>query len=299
MNETLNWRDLQLFLSVAQASGLAGAVKTTGLSAPTLGRHMTALESATSSQLFVRHKNGYTLTEDGKQLLAYAEKMQHASSDIDRWLEKQDPQPTVKLTAGAWTSRFIAQNLSSLPQDTSYRIVPDNNFFDLRKREAHLAIRNRRPTQQGLAAKKLGTVAFALYGARGTAKFTDLSKPIQQVLETTPCVTFEPNGAVTASSEWLKNRMGRSPAISFSSPLLVLEATLGGAGICILPCFAGDANSELVRCSEAIPELEHVQWLVSHDEDRHLKHVRQTAKALHKLFTTNKSMFSGETPTGP
>jgi len=46
MNETkLNWDDLRLFVAVARAGGLASAEKTTGKSAPTLGRRMLALEA--------------------------------------------------------------------------------------------------------------------------------------------------------------------------------------------------------------------------------------------------------------
>ncbi|MEM9813747.1 MAG: LysR family transcriptional regulator, partial [Pseudomonadota bacterium] len=41
-----NWDDLHVFFHVAEAGGLSGAAKRTGLSAPTLGRRMVALEQA-------------------------------------------------------------------------------------------------------------------------------------------------------------------------------------------------------------------------------------------------------------
>ncbi|MBO6505932.1 MAG: LysR family transcriptional regulator [Kordiimonadaceae bacterium] len=298
MNETLNWHDLQLFVAVAIAGGLAGATKTTGLSAPTLGRRMTALEHAAGGQLFFRHKNGYRLTELGAELLDHATKMQDAAAGVERWRSKKDPTPVVKLTAGAWTSRFVAQNAMLLPSGTNYRIVPDSHFFDLRRREAHLAIRNRRPTQQGLAARKLGSVAFALYGAK---ELTESGPPTSaaDLLNTIPCLSFEPSGAATASAAWLKEKTDRLAAMSFSSPTLVLEAAIAGAGLCVLPCFVGDLEARLQRYSEPIPELEHVQWLVSHDEDRHLAHVKQTAKALHSMFSERRALFAGEEPTAP
>lgn len=298
MNETLNWHDLQLFVAVANASGLAGATKTTGLSAPTLGRRMTTLEQAAGGQLFVRHKNGYRLTELGAELLDHATKMQEAASGVERWRAKKDPTPVVKLTAGAWTSRFVAQNAMSLPPGTNYRIVPDNHFFDLRRREAHLAIRNRRPTQQGLAARKLGSVAFALFGAKNLIE-SDAPTSVTDLLNTIPCLAFEPSGAATASSTWLKEKTDRPAAMSFSNSILVLDAAIAGAGLCVLPCFVGDLEDRLRRYSAPIQDLEHIQWLVSHDEDRHLAHVKQTAKAVHSMFSERRALFAGEEPRAP
>ncbi|CCE99729.1 hypothetical protein predicted by Glimmer/Critica (plasmid) [Sinorhizobium fredii HH103] len=49
-----NWEDLRLFLHVAEQGGLAGAAEKTGISAPTIGRRMLALERATGRALFVR-----------------------------------------------------------------------------------------------------------------------------------------------------------------------------------------------------------------------------------------------------
>lgn len=293
MNETINWHDLQLFVAVASAGGLAGATKTTGLSAPTLGRRMTTLEQSAGGQLFIRHKNGYRLTELGAELLEHAARMQDAAADMERWRERKDPTPIVKLTAGSWTSRFIAQSTASLPADLHYQIIPDSNFFDLRRREAHLAVRNRRPTQQGLAARKLGPVAFALYGSPSLVRTKSVASP-DVLLRTFPCVTFEPAGSPTASSTWLKERMDKPATMSFSSPTLVLDAAIAGAGLCILPCFVGDLEQGLQRCTVPIKELEHVQWLVSHDEDRHLAHVKQTAKALHSIFSAQRQLFAGD-----
>lgn len=299
MNETLDWHDLQLFLAVANASGLAGAVRITGLSAPTLGRRMTSLEQAVGCELFVRRQSGYELTADGAQLLEHVRSMQEASTGVTRWQEQRDDRAVIKITAGDWTSRFIAQNLDSLPKDTRIRLVPDNNFLDLRRREAHLAIRNRRPTQQGLAVQKLGRPAFAIYGAPEFATENAGQVPIQQLMESCPWVTYEPTGSPIPSTIWLRERLVKQPVLSCSSPTLVLDAALAGAGLCVVPCFVGDNEPGLRRFSGPIHELTHYQLLVSHDEDRHLKPVRQAAKALHKLFTSNKTMFSGETPTAP
>ena len=299
MNETIDWHDLQLFLAVANAGGLASAVGTTGLSPPTLGRRMTALEQSLDCALFVRHQGGYELTADGEQLLERVQYMQEASASVTRWQEQRDQRTIIKITAGAWTSRFVAQNFASLPKGMSFRLMPDNHFFDLRRREAHLAIRNRRPSQQGLAIQKLGRVAFAIYGVPQLAKADDDRPEIEELLLAYPWITYEPEGAPIPSTLWLRERLPKPPALSCSSPTLVLDAALAGVGLCVIPCFIGDLEPRLKRYSGPIEDLTHVPWLVSHNEDRHLKAVRQTSRALHKIIVAHNNLFSGQLPTAP
>lgn len=299
MNETLNWQDLQLFLAVANAGGLAGAVKTTGLSAPTLGRRMTALERTIGCELFVRHQTGYELTAEAEQLLAHIRGMQEASAAVARWQEERTQQSLIKITAGAWTSRFIVQRLGQLPADAIVRLMPDSHFFDLRRREAHLAIRNRRPTQQGLAVQKLGQVAFAIYGAPELMPTNPTSVSMRALLDDFPWVSYEPTGSAIPSSVWLGDQLTKPPALSCSTSNLVLDAAIAGVGLCVLPCFVGDLSPGLIRLSKPISELSHIQWLVSHDEDRHLKPVHQASRVLRDLFLSNKALFAGEKAPAP
>src|ERR1700709_2765831 len=50
---SIDWADLRLFLDVARLGGLSAATQTTGLSAATLGRRVTALERQIREPLFV------------------------------------------------------------------------------------------------------------------------------------------------------------------------------------------------------------------------------------------------------
>ncbi len=287
MQETFNWQDLKLFIEVADAKGLAGAAAATGISAPTLGRRMLSLEQIAGRELFIRHRNGYDLTIAGKDLLSHARAMQKAYAGVKRWQEDADTTPTVKISAGVWTSQFIASNsrhLLSKTMNIRLALTPDNNFVDIAKREAHLAIRNQRPSQNGLAIKKLGTVEFAVYGAR-SLQDTHRPKPeFADLFTDFPWVAFKPRNSSTASATWLGRRLRKPPRLSCSSPTPVLEAARGGTGLCVLPCFIGDAEPLLARCSQPINELSHTQWLVSHDEDRHLKHVKTIAKRVTAIF---------------
>ncbi len=113
MNETLSWDDLRLNLSVARNGGLAGAVPTAQLSAPTLSRRMVSLERVLGLSLFIRRRDGYDLTSAGNQLLELAEAVEQEVLGIERWRSAVDPHPVVKIAAGAWTSIFIANGVGA------------------------------------------------------------------------------------------------------------------------------------------------------------------------------------------
>src|SRR3546814_20183262 len=100
----INWDDLRLFLDVARLGGLSAATVTTGLSAATLGRRVTALEREIGEPLFVRSQSGYRLTAAGEELLAHAEEMQTAMLYLQRWRQRAVGDRLLRVTAAACTS---------------------------------------------------------------------------------------------------------------------------------------------------------------------------------------------------
>ncbi|MEK1901875.1 MAG: LysR family transcriptional regulator, partial [Rhizobium sp.] len=80
-----SWDDLQLFFHVATSGGLTGAAARTGLSPPTIGRRMLALERATGRTLFRRGPTGYLLAKDGETLFERVLVMQEAAEAIADW----------------------------------------------------------------------------------------------------------------------------------------------------------------------------------------------------------------------
>ena len=48
----------------------------------------------------------------------------------------------------------------------------------------------------------------------------------------------------------------------------------------LLPTFIGDGQESLVRVGSVVSELSHDQWIVTHQDDRHLPEVRRTIDRL-------------------
>lgn len=295
MRERLDWDNLRLFLAIARAGGLAGATEPSGVSAPTLGRRMYALEQGLGLTLFHRRRDGYDLTAAGRELLARAEALEEGALAIERWRAAAEPEPTVRIAAGAWTSEFLARNAGELRDGIDgpgFEILTGVDLADLNRREANLGIRNRPPDALGLAGRRIGPVAFAIYGTTGylyehPAAYDD------RRYEDCDWVVFAPAGTGVPSALWLEQRLRRRPVLRCAAPQPVRDAAVAGVGLCVLPCFVGDAEPGLVRAAEPIPNLRHDQWLVSHDDDRHNPAIRGMADRLIDLFRRHRELFAG------
>jgi DNA-binding transcriptional LysR family regulator len=150
LKEAVDWESLRLFLAVARASGLAGAARQTGISAPTLGRRMTALERRIKQRLFERRQTGYELTAAGRELYRQAQEMEAAAAGIERWRSGKGERRAVRIAAGAWTSRFLAQHIGRLwrPDDPmTLEFLTSAARLDIARREADIGIRNRAPDE--------------------------------------------------------------------------------------------------------------------------------------------------------
>ncbi|MEP2978972.1 MAG: LysR family transcriptional regulator [Lentilitoribacter sp.] len=266
-SKQINWDDLRAFLAIARAGGLAAAAKDIGLSAPTLGRKMLALERGMDQELFIRRTHGYDLTDAGHSLM---EDLEGVSDQIGRLtaLQNHDALPLVKISAGTWTSHELArnwQNIVGTPADVRIRFVSTETFLSLSRREISIAIRNRRPTETGLAAHKLAGNEFSIYATPNA--------PDDWIIHTVE----------TPSSTWAKERAKTGFFHEVNNPRLALDLALAGAGQLILPTFIGDQETALERRSGAIEELSHDAWLVFHDDDRNLPEIRRVIDRIYSL----------------
>lgn len=285
---SIDWDDLRLFLDVARLGGLSAATTTTGLSAATLGRRVTALEKQIGEPLFHRAHSGYTLTRAGEELLRRAEEVESAMRSLVRWRDGEIGDRVVRISAGTWTTHFLAQHIGEL-WDVSdpFRIefVTAYEKIDIGRRNADIGVRSERPTETNLAGQQVGRVAHALYSGR------NLINGVKAGL----FVGVSGDGANIQSSRWLMARHGDRIVTRGNDVHSVRELVAAGAGLTVLPCFAGDSDARLVRIvGEPIAELETEQWLVSHHEERHSREVRILLDRMARLLKTNAALFAGQ-----
>ena len=263
-----DWTDFGLFAAVARAGALAGAARETGLSQATLSRRMTALEQRTGRRLFLHGKHGYAPTAEGLALLERAKKMEAAARDIAHWSAAQSGPPRVRISAGTWTSERLARTLPeywtpNAPWTPEF--ATSNQDLDIERREVDIGIRNRRPTHPWLAGKRTGTVEYAVYAAS-----KDVAGWIGPSDDT----------AASPSEAWTMTHHGSDLVATSNDPNIRVAMARGGVGRVILPTFAGDYMTDLIKVSEAIDALTSEEWLVCHQDTRHDPAIRAALDAL-------------------
>lgn len=280
-------------MAVAQEGGLVGAAAISGASSPTLSRRMRHLEDTLDVQLFDRTPSGYDLTPHGRELLGRVQEMAGQSKSIQTWLGQLDHRPIVRVTAGFWTSVFLARHLQDISVGSTgprIELLTGASFLNLSRREADIAVRNKVPDQQGLAKKRIGRVSFAIFGSIDYCA-SHLDAFVDSRYTSCDWVVPSVSGGTGTSSFWLRDQISGTATLTCDSPQAVLEAVAAGNGLCILPLFIGTTDPRLQQCSSPIESIEHTQWLARHQDDGELSHVRHVFRKIDALFAQHAVSF--------
>lgn len=167
-----DWNLYRSFLAVLEHGSLSRAARRLGLSQPTLGRHLDALEAGLGVDLFTRSPTGLIATDHALGLAPQARAMAAAAEAMRRAARGDGVQPagTVRLTASeaigcevlpAMLAAFRARHPA-----VALELALSDRMSDLLAREADIAIRMQRPTQGNLVARRLGAVRIGLYAHR-------------------------------------------------------------------------------------------------------------------------------------
>lgn len=264
---TLDWDDFRLFLAVAREGGLAAAADKTGKSAPTLGRRMLALEKRLGTELFSRLPRGYVLTGQGQELLEKVMLLEEGFHPIVTAADSERIR-RVKISAGSWVTQLLCSKVSEITGEIPVllQFISADHVLDIGHREAVIGIRNKRPEQIALAGRATTRIRFAVYAVDESVK------------------TWARTTGSTPSAEWVRNNARGDRFIEVTNSRNAHDLAVHGAARTVLPTFIGNAAPELQQVAEEIKELEHMQWLVTHHEDRHSSEVRQVVDLIYPVL---------------
>jgi DNA-binding transcriptional LysR family regulator len=169
-----DWTLVRSFLEVMRCGSLSAAARATGLTQPTIGRHIDQFEQALGMSLFTRSSAGLIATEAASALLLHAEAMEASMAALIRAAEsggdKAAPRGTVRITASEMMGTAVLPGLLAdirfnYPQ-IKFELALNNRTDDLLHRHADIAVRMVRPIQDGLVAKKIGALPLKLFAHR-------------------------------------------------------------------------------------------------------------------------------------
>src|SRR5271168_4424416 len=177
---TDSWDHYRTLLAVLDQGSLSGAARTLGLTQPTVGRHVEALESELGTPLFTRSVGGLAPMEVALSLRPHAEAMAAAAEALARTAsgEADAVRGVVRVTAsdivGVEVLPSMLTGFHEAYQEVTVELNLSNRQEDLLRREADIAVRMARPTQGALLAKRIGFVPLRLYAHRRWLERHDL-----------------------------------------------------------------------------------------------------------------------------
>ncbi|MBX9931469.1 MAG: LysR family transcriptional regulator [Methylobacterium sp.] len=294
-----NWDDLRFFLAVARAGTLTGAAAETGTEHTTVARRILALEESLHLRLFHKSHLGYALTEAGENLLATAEAMESAFVGATAALGSagQPIAGTVRIGApDGFGSVFLAPRMDRLCErhpGLEIEIVATARIFSLSKREADIVISLSSPQQARVVTRRLVDYRLGIY-----ASPIYLNR-VPQILSKTdlsrhPFVGYIEDMLFTSELNYLSLIDPEASARIRSTNLLAqVHATLGGAGLCILPDFIASAYPGLVAVLRDAVSLMRAFHMNIHEDNRKAAPIREVAAFIAGEVEAAQALFAG------
>ena len=267
-----DWNKARAFLVTAEEGSLSAAARALGMAQPTLGRQVSGLEQELGIVLFERVGRGLTLTPSGVELLDHVRDMGEAANRVSLTAlgQSQALDGTICISASETYAAVllppIIAKLRILEPGIQVEIVVANHASDLRRREADIAIRNFRPTEPELIAKKISDANAVLFATPDyIAKIGNPTKPHE--LRHADFVSIDRGDMMLKGLNTLGLGLTKAnfPLLT-ESYLVMWELVRQGAAIGILDAYIGDADPNVRR---VLPELEPLVfpiWLVAHRE---------------------------------
>ena len=159
-----NWQLIPSFLAAHAHGSLLGAARALGTSQPTVGRHITQLESQLGTPLFERSPRGLVPTAAARRLAEAAQAMESGALSLMRGAQQAQTalSGTVRLSASQPVACMLLPPLLARLQEAlpavRIELVSSNALSDLMRREADIAVRMVKPTQGSLVARRIGEV---------------------------------------------------------------------------------------------------------------------------------------------
>jgi DNA-binding transcriptional LysR family regulator len=291
----LNWDDLRFTLAIAEHGTLTAAAVHLRVSHPTLSRRLARIEHRLGTRLFERMPSSLRLTPAGEEIRQLALRMQEEIATLERRIGHRDDGPagTIRLTAPDAVSEYLLPSiLAELCRENAgltVDLIVSNQVLSLAQRTADIALRVTDRPPESLIGRRVGTVAMAVYAARG------LPVPESQAgAAGLPWVGFDTTLACSGPGRWMTRNVAESH-IRFRANTLpgAAQAVRSGIGCGVLPCFVGGSLPDLARIGAPLAELSIPLWLLAQPEIAGLPRVRRASDALASKLKQAARLLTG------
>jgi DNA-binding transcriptional LysR family regulator len=172
MSAEPGWELYRTFLAALDHRSLSGAARALGLTQPTVGRHLDALEHAIGMPLFTRSPRGLLPTETAEDLRPYAAALAATSTALLRAASSRRDVAagSVRVSASEVMAIEVLPPILAALQEAhpaiEIELSASDVVEDLLERRADVAVRMAEPQQAALIAKRVGDARAAMFAHR-------------------------------------------------------------------------------------------------------------------------------------
>ncbi|RDS79387.1 LysR family transcriptional regulator [Dyella monticola] len=268
------WELYRSFLAVMREGSLSAAARMLGMTQPSLGRHMRELEETLGVSLFARSPQGLSPTDMAQALLPHAQAMASASAALRRAATTRDGAVSgvARITASDVIGvEVLPPILAAFRQKHAGVVIElslSNQTENLLRRDADIAIRMARPTQDALVARHVGKIALGIYAHKRYLKANGRPSSMADLVthaligfdrETPYIRAMRPAGVPYAREHF---------ALRTDNDLAAIAALRAGYGVAICQCGIAQRDAALIRLMADSFELYMDTWVVMHEDLR-------------------------------
>jgi len=267
-----DWNRARAFLVIAEEGSLSAAARALDMTQPTVGRQVSALEAELGVSLFERTNSGLVLTQSGADLMAQVKVMADAATNLSRLASghAETVEGSVCISATEMIAAFvlppiIAKLRNQWPK-IEIEIIASSDTSDLSRREADIAIRNYRPTQQELIAKRVKNTFGHLYASKSYIQKLEHRQLPRDLNNAAFLGVDRSNNIISYLNKFGFDLNSKNFPIIVANHLVQWEMVKHGSGIGFMAADIGDAEPLVERVLPTFPAFETDTWLVAHRE---------------------------------
>lgn len=286
----MEWSDVRIFLAILRAGTLGGAARTLGLSHPTVGRRLRALEQAMGHTLFQRTADGLVPTEESVAITALAEQMEDGALAMERRLagREQTLQGSLRISSADWFGAYvlppiIASFVKTYPH-VEVEVLTGTRLFNLAQREADIAFRIVPFDAPDIVQRRLTRLTYGAYVA------ADLPDPVFGDGAGFRLITMDTSTGQFPDIAWLRESFPNARPVLASNNRNVQARLCGqGIGIAVLPQVVGDQAPGLRRLGLPSEPPSRDIWMGYHRDLKRLQRLRAFIAAVTDHLATAPS----------
>jgi DNA-binding transcriptional LysR family regulator len=291
-----DWNLLRSFCAIFETGTLTAAARISGVTQPSMGRHLRELEAAIGETLFVRLPGKLQPTARAEALFETLAPVRSSVRDAQSLFhEKQGRVSGVVRVAVAHVyamsvvPNILAPLLNEQPE-LEIELSVANRVDNLLRREADIAVRLMRPEQDSLIARKVGTTEMGLFAHETfIARFGEpktLSLPPEAFL-----TGFDREPIIIAPAI-RSGTLAEPPRFRFRSDSMMARHAMVecGAGVGMYCVDIAATIPGLKRIFEKEVSLPLEVWLCAHDE---LKRSARMRLVWERLASELSARFAG------